>query len=232
MVSCDVIFDETVSPGLTAQKDDDEPTPGIDTLPAATVPHGEESDQIRMPHQHAEAEPTSVPQPHEGELDESPNSPEIDEAIPDTVPNEDTTTTTLCRSTRRCNPVDYRALNDPFLRLASKSVHEGPSFEGGAEEASLQAMNFVCNVFVPESNAGDELAYGIVANQNDDFPESFIEVMACPDGPKWREATDGEIQSLIENGTWELVELPPDKKAIGSRWVFIIKRKADGVDRY
>ena len=230
VVSRDVIFDETVSPGLTAQKDDDEPIPGMETLPAATVPHSEELEQIRMPHQHAEAEPTSVSQPMEGELDESPNSLEIGEAIPDTAPNEDTTTTTLRRSTRQRNPVNYRALNDPFLQLASKSVHEGPSFEGGA---SLQAMDFVCNVFVPESDAGDELAYGIVANQNDDLPESFIEAMTRPDGPKWREATDGEIQSLIENGTWELVELPPDKKAIGSRWVFRIKRKADGeVDRY
>ena len=104
VVSHDVIFDETVSPGLTAQKDDKELTPGMDTLPAATVPHSEDSDQIQILHQHAEAKPTSVSQPHEGELDESPNSLETDKAIPDTVPSEDTTTTTLRHSTRRGNP--------------------------------------------------------------------------------------------------------------------------------
>ena len=97
----------------------------------------------------------------------------------------------------------------------------------------MQALDLICNIFVPESNAGDELAYGVVANQNDDLLETFIEAMACPDGPKWRKATDGEIESLMENGTWELVELPPNKRAIGSHWVFRIKRKADSeVDRY
>lgn len=35
------------------------------------------------------------------------------------------------------------------------------------------------------------------------------------------------------NGTWELVELPKGRKAIGSRWVFLIKQKSDGsIDLY
>ena len=42
-----------------------------------------------------------------------------------------------------------------------------------------------------------------------------------------------EFVSLIENGTFELVRLPPGRKPIGCRWVFKLKRKADGsVDRY
>src|SRR5215471_12011740 len=42
-----------------------------------------------------------------------------------------------------------------------------------------------------------------------------------------------EIQSLIANKTWKLAKLPPGRKAIGSRWVFVIKRKADGsIERY
>ena len=50
---------------------------------------------------------------------------------------------------------------------------------------------------------------------------------------KWYEATQSEIQSLIKNGTWELAQLPKGRKAIGSRWVFVIKRKSDGsIERY
>ncbi|KAL8110513.1 hypothetical protein AgCh_026291 [Apium graveolens] len=37
-----------------------------------------------------------------------------------------------------------------------------------------------------------------------------------------------EIQALIENNTWELVDLPKGKKAIGSKWVYKVKLKADG----
>jgi hypothetical protein len=38
---------------------------------------------------------------------------------------------------------------------------------------------------------------------------------------------------LIANGTWELVELPPDAKVINSGWVFKLKLHADGsVERH
>ncbi|THH07635.1 hypothetical protein EW145_g3234 [Phellinidium pouzarii] len=42
-----------------------------------------------------------------------------------------------------------------------------------------------------------------------------------------------EFISLVENGTFTPVRLPSDRKTIGCRWVFKLKRKADGsVDRY
>jgi hypothetical protein len=42
-----------------------------------------------------------------------------------------------------------------------------------------------------------------------------------------------EIEAHLENGTWELVRLPHGKTAIGCRWVFKIKRNADGsIDKY
>jgi hypothetical protein len=49
----------------------------------------------------------------------------------------------------------------------------------------------------------------------------------------WYKAAVDEIQSLVDNGTFELVQLPPGRKAIGSRWVFQLKRNPDGsVERY
>ncbi|KAJ8775163.1 hypothetical protein K2173_020167 [Erythroxylum novogranatense] len=42
-----------------------------------------------------------------------------------------------------------------------------------------------------------------------------------------------ELDALHRNHTWELVDLPSGKSAIGCKWVFKIKRKADGsVERY
>ena len=42
-----------------------------------------------------------------------------------------------------------------------------------------------------------------------------------------------EFTSLIENGTFEPVRLPTGRKTIGCRWVFKLKRKADGsIDRH
>ena len=37
-----------------------------------------------------------------------------------------------------------------------------------------------------------------------------------------------EMQALDNNGTWNLVQLPTRKKAIGCRWVFAIKVNPDG----
>ena len=50
---------------------------------------------------------------------------------------------------------------------------------------------------------------------------------------KWREAMASEIQALEANHTWSLQSLPPGKKAIGCKWVYKIKNRADGsVERY
>ena len=44
---------------------------------------------------------------------------------------------------------------------------------------------------------------------------------------------DRELTTLERAGTWVTVPRPTDKNIVGSKWVFCIKRKADGsVDKY
>ena len=43
---------------------------------------------------------------------------------------------------------------------------------------------------------------------------------------EWTEACQYEMDALAKNGTWELVDLPPNRKAVKCKWVF--KLKADG----
>jgi hypothetical protein len=50
--------------------------------------------------------------------------------------------------------------------------------------------------------------------------------MASDSAEGWREACQYEMDTLAKNGTWTLVDLPPGRKAVKSKWVF--KRKADG----
>ncbi|CAL9010681.1 unnamed protein product [Prunus brigantina] len=51
--------------------------------------------------------------------------------------------------------------------------------------------------------------------------------------PKWMDAMNVEMDALNKNKTWDLVPLPRGKKAVGCRWVFTLKHKADGsIDRY
>ena len=41
--------------------------------------------------------------------------------------------------------------------------------------------------------------------------------------PGWRQAMIDEMQTLENNGTWELVPLPPGEKTVGCRWVYTVK---------
>ena len=66
-------------------------------------------------------------------------------------------------------------------------------------------------------------------------PNTYHQAMqrSAEEKAKWHNAALNEIQSLIENRTFELVRLPPGQKAMGSHWVFKVKKNADGsVERY
>ena len=46
--------------------------------------------------------------------------------------------------------------------------------------------------------------------------------------PGWHDAMVEEMNALDENGTWDLVDLPSGKRAIGCKWVFTVKVNPDG----
>ena len=49
----------------------------------------------------------------------------------------------------------------------------------------------------------------------------------------WKKAIHSEIDSILQNHTWELVDLLPSCKPVSSKWVFKRKRKVDGsINKY
>ena len=42
------------------------------------------------------------------------------------------------------------------------------------------------------------------------------------DEPSWKLAVFEEMNALKKNGTWEVVDLPREKKVVGCKWVFTI----------
>ena len=76
--------------------------------------------------------------------------------------------------------------------------------------------------------------YGEWANvSNYQEPQTFRQALESPDKLHWMDAMKNEIESIHDNDVWDLVELPKDRKAVGSKWVFKVKTTADGsIERY
>ena len=57
--------------------------------------------------------------------------------------------------------------------------------------------------------------------------------MFTHEAPMWKEAVNSEIESIMQNHTWELVDLPPGSKPLGCKWIFKRKMKTDGsIDKF
>ncbi|KAK3018234.1 hypothetical protein RJ639_002768 [Escallonia herrerae] len=64
-------------------------------------------------------------------------------------------------------------------------------------------------------------------------PHTYSEAMSSPEAPHRKEAVNSEIESIMQNHTWELVDLPPGNKPLGCKWIFKRKMKADGtIEKY
>jgi hypothetical protein len=70
--------------------------------------------------------------------------------------------------------------------------------------------------FAPRALVAEELHV-----MSSDEPASFAK---AEHNPSWRKAMMEEMDSIEENGTWSLIDVPPGRKTIGVKWVFKVKR--------
>ena len=58
--------------------------------------------------------------------------------------------------------------------------------------------------------------------------KTFREACESKDSEEWMDAMKDELKSIEDNETWELVDLPNNRKAIGSKWVYKTKLDENG----
>lgn len=63
-------------------------------------------------------------------------------------------------------------------------------------------------------------------------PVTYADAMTRSDKSKWKEAIDREMQTLEENNTWEICDVPENQKVVSSKWVFKIKRDSQNFPQY
>jgi hypothetical protein len=65
---------------------------------------------------------------------------------------------------------------------------------------------------------------------HEDEPNCFSQASKQPN---WRATMNAKFDALLKNGTWSLVPFSPYMNIIGYKWVFRIKKKANGdIERY
>ncbi|PKI63865.1 hypothetical protein CRG98_015748 [Punica granatum] len=91
-------------------------------------------------------------------------------------------------------------------------------------------MSYPIERFVDYSNISNTHRAFLAAIDSDREPTSYREAVR---DRKWRDAMAEEIRALELNKTWTIERLPPGKRPIGCKWVYKVKRRADGnVERY
>ena len=58
-------------------------------------------------------------------------------------------------------------------------------------------------------------------------PNSYDQAINSEDGNLWNEAMQKEYDNLLRMHTWDIVDLPPGRKPIGSKWVFKLKHEPE-----
>jgi hypothetical protein len=67
----------------------------------------------------------------------------------------------------------------------------------------------------------------------DDTPKTIIEAFASPNADDWKEAVRSEMDSILSNETWELIDRPYGCKPVYCKWVFKKKLRPNGtIDKY
>ena len=137
-------------------------------------------------------------------LSASPHSPTSENATSETLP-------AARRSMRVRKPPTY--LQDYHCSLASSTL------------APSSSPRYPISHSLSYSSLSPPFKRFSLALNTNPEPSTYQEAIVhdC-----WKEAINAELTALKQNGTWVLTHLPTGKRAIGCKWVFKVKFKADG----
>ena len=121
---------------------------------------------------------------------------------------------------------DGRITSSTKSQASKKPKKKGGTTVAFTEEFAHFGIDFA---FAAELAPVVEAAIG----DSKEDPDTIEEARSRSDWPLWQQAMDREMKTLEDAGTWETVPRPTGRNIVGSKWVFHIKRKADGsINKY
>ncbi|KAL8110798.1 hypothetical protein AgCh_026508 [Apium graveolens] len=124
--------------------------------------------------------------------------------------------------------------DDPTHTSSSIPDHVEKMTNVGADPGSSSTPNKVeeprrsKRAKVVKDFGSDFITYNV-----EDEPLTFRQAKDYSESRNWKGAVKSEIDSIVSNGTWELVDLPPGCSTIGCKWIFKRKLNPDGsINKY
>ncbi|KAL0342738.1 UNVERIFIED_CONTAM: Retrovirus-related Pol polyprotein from transposon RE2 [Sesamum calycinum] len=86
---------------------------------------------------------------------------------------------------------------------------------------------------VRELGLSKDFASDFVTYNIEDDSITFKDAMLSSEAKQWKKVVKSEMDSIVSNRTWVLIDLPPGCTTIGCKWIFKKKLKHDGsVDKF
>ncbi|KAL3509161.1 hypothetical protein ACH5RR_028562, partial [Cinchona calisaya] len=116
-------------------------------------------------------------------------------------------------------------MNKNFVKTLSQEIQDSEEYDNeGVQELRRSKRARV------ETNFGPDFIIALIIEE---YPNTYKEVMNSIDANFWKDAVKNEIESIIYNRIWELVDLPRECKPIGCKWVFRKKLLPDdSIDKF
>ena len=143
------------------------------------------------------------------------NEDPMDALIPTQTQQSDSNTNTTLDGIERIES------GSPSEQRKSQRIKKVKDF--GPDFISYQAQ-----LFLVEGNRQVILNKIPIVFNTEDNLKTFEEAMASRDSVFWKQVVNDEMDSILSNNTWILVDLPTSSKPIACKWVFRRKYNTNG----
>ncbi|GJY55455.1 ribonuclease H-like domain-containing protein, partial [Tanacetum coccineum] len=119
---------------------------------------------------------------------------------------------------------------DPKLNSDQKS--QSDSSHSSKSGRNMNTADFTDDKSVNDAQSSDDIFLLRISKRSSKqsvFPRNYNDFVV----DSKIDAINNEMDALLRNNTWDIIDLPKNRKAIGSKWIFMIKYKSSGeIDRY
>lgn len=127
--------------------------------------------------------------------------------------------------------INYDANNETiFEQIKARDQQKQANKELHDESDESDSSNDSCTVMHAKLSVFNDINFAFKCDEklHSEDPVTVKELKERADYEHWNNAMRKEMNSLNENKTWTMAELPTNKKVIQTKWIFKTKRNSDG----